>query len=121
MGELRKDYILDRWVVISTGRKKRPKQFKKIEASEVKVDYFAPGNEESTPSEIGRIGTKKKWKMRWFENKFPAVAPEGQHDIRTDNTYFTFSGNYGHHEILVETPTDKQLYDLSVNDIEKLF
>ncbi len=122
MGELRKDYILDRWVVIASGRKKRPKQFKKIESSEVKVDFFAPGNEEMTPPEIGRVGTKKKWKMRWFDNKFSAVKPEGQHDIRTDNTYFTFSGNYGHHEVLVETPkTDKQLYDLSAADIEKLF
>lgn len=121
MGELRKDYILDRWVIISTGRKKRPKQFKKLEAAEVKVDFFAPGNEAMTPEEIGRIGAKKKWEMRWFENKFPALKPEGQADIRTDNTYFTFSGNYGYHEVLVETPRlDKQLADLNVNEIEKL-
>ena len=63
-GELRKDYILDRWVIISTGRGKRPKQFKKVETTEVKVDFFAPGNEKLTPPEIGRIGTKSKWKMK---------------------------------------------------------
>lgn len=122
MGEIRKDYILDRWVVISTGRGKRPKQFSKAEAAGVKVDFFAPGNEEMTPPEIGRTGTKKKWRMRWFENKFPALQPEGQHDIRTDNTYFTFSVSYGHHEVLVETPrTDKQLYDLGIKEIAELF
>ena len=121
MGELRKDYILDRWVIISAGRGKRPKQFKKLETVEVKVDFFAPGNESMTPPEIGRTGTKKKWKMRWFENKFAALEPQGQADIRTDNTYFTFSGNYGYHEVVVETPRiDKQLYDLSTDEIEKV-
>ncbi len=121
MGELRKDYILDRLVIISTGRGKRPKQFKKLETVEVKVDFFAPGKESTTPPEIGRIGTKKKWKMRWFENKFAALKPEGQADIRTDNTYFTFSGNYGYHEVVVETPRlDRQLSDLAVKDIKQV-
>jgi UDPglucose--hexose-1-phosphate uridylyltransferase len=121
-GELRKDYVLDRWVIISTGRGKRPHQFKKLEAKHMEVDYFAPGNESMTPPEIGRIGTKKKWQMRWFENKFVAVDPEGQAEIRTDNTFFTFSGNYGHHEVLVETPRlDKQLADLKISEIETLF
>ena len=121
MGELRKDYILDRWIVISTGRSKRPKQFKKVEAEHVKLDFFAPGNENMTPPEIGRIGTENKWQMRWFDNKFPALEPEGQVDIKTDNKYFTFSANYGHHEVLVETPRlDKQLSDLTVKQIETL-
>jgi len=121
-GELRKDYILDRWVVISSGRGKRPKQFKKLEAKHVELDYFGVGNESMTPPEIGRIGSKSKWKMRWFDNKFAAVHPEGQAEIRTDNTYFTFSGNYGEHEVLVETPKlEKQLADLSVKDIAQLF
>lgn len=121
-GELRKDYILDRWVIISSGRGKRPHQFKKLETTEVKVDFFGPGNESLTPPEIGRIGTKSKWEMRWFNNKFVALKPEGQAEIRTDNTYFTFSGNYGHHEVLVETPSlDKQLADLKVSEIAQLF
>ncbi len=121
MGELRKDYILDRWVIISTGRGKRPKQFKKLEAHHVDVDYFAPGNEHTTPPEIGRIGTPKKWELRWFNNKFPALEMQGKCEIRTDNKYFTFSCNYGHHEVVVEHPSlDKQLADLSVSQITKV-
>ena len=120
-GEVRKDYILDRWVIISSGRGKRPKQFKKLEAQHVEVDYFGAGNESMTPPEIGRIGSKSQWKMRWFDNKFAALAPEGQADIRTDNTYFTFSGNYGHHEVLVETSRlDRQLADLKADEIAQL-
>lgn len=119
MGELRKDYILDRWVVISTGRSRRPKQFKKLEAEHVKTDFFAPGNENMTPPEIGRIEKKGKWQMRWFANKFPALEEDVKQDIETHNKYFTFSGNYGHHEVIVETPeTEKQLFDLSIEEIK---
>ncbi|MBN2111870.1 DUF4931 domain-containing protein [Candidatus Woesearchaeota archaeon] len=121
MGELRKDYVLDRWVIISTGRSKRPRQFKKLEAHHVEVDFFAPGNEHMTPPEIGRIGTGSKWQMRWFDNKFPALEQDVKNGIETHNKYFTFSGNYGYHEVVVETPRlDKQLSDLTVKQIETL-
>ena len=118
--ELRKDYILDRYVIVSEGRGKRPFEFKKEEKVERgKVDFFAPGNEHLTPPEIGRIGTKSKWKIRWFPNKFNAVAPEGESIIRTDNKYFTFSAGYGYHEVIVETPfMNKQLSDLRISQIK---
>ena len=55
MGELRKDYILDKWVIISEKRKKRPHEYKEKPPLVVeKVNYFAPGNEKLTPTEIGR-------------------------------------------------------------------
>lgn len=122
MGEVRKDYILDRYVVISTLRKKRPHQFK--EESEPQKDekcFFCPGMEDQTPPEIGRIG-KRKWKLRWFPNKFYAVVQEGDPNIKTDNDFFTYSSNYGKHEVIVETPDHKkQLWDLKVKDISQLF
>jgi UDPglucose--hexose-1-phosphate uridylyltransferase len=124
LGELRKDYILDRWVVISTVRSLRPHQFEEEEKSQKKagICFFCPGHEEETPQEIGRIGTSKKWKMRWFANKYPALVPEGQSLIKTDNTYFTFSANYGYHEIIAETAShDKQLWDLGEKDLKALF
>lgn len=121
MGELRKDYILDRYVIISSGRSKRPRQFKTKEKEKVKICYFCPGNESTTPDEIGSIKKNGKWQMRWFANKFPAVAPEGQSDIRTDNTFFTFSANYGYHEVIVETNDhSKQLADLSITQLKTL-
>lgn len=117
--ELRKDYILDRWVIISSVRGKRPHEFKKkIEFEDVKFCFFCPENENSTPPEIGRVGGKQ-WKYRWFPNKFPAVEMAGQADIRTDNTFYTFSNAFGKHEIIVETPEhNKQLWDLSADDIK---
>lgn len=118
--ELRKDYILDRYVLISDERGKRPFEFKKEEIKEEgKVCFFCPGNEDLTPPEIGRIGTKEKWQIRWFPNKFAAVKPYGNAVIRTDNRYFTFSDAYGYHEVIAETDDhEKQLSDLNVQEIK---
>ncbi|MBW2999775.1 galactose-1-phosphate uridylyltransferase [Candidatus Woesearchaeota archaeon] len=122
MGELRKDYILDRWVIIATERAKRPHQFKKEKAKEEKQHcFFCPGHEDETPPETFRIEEKGKWKIRVFPNKFAAVKPEGNAEIRTDNKYFTFSDNYGAHEVLVETNNHKkQLSDLSIKQLKQV-
>jgi UDPglucose--hexose-1-phosphate uridylyltransferase len=122
MGELRKDYILDRYAIIATERGRRPHQFEQKPADK-KVDmcFFCPGNENTTPPEIGRTEANGKWKMRWFPNKFPAVQPKGNFVVRTDNTFFTFSDAFGYHEVIVETPDhEKELADLSVQDIKEL-
>lgn len=119
MGEIRKDYILERYVVISTLRKKRPHEFKEV--SQTPKDekcFFCPGMEDQTPPEIGRLGGKK-WKLRWFPNKFYAVVQEGNPNLTTDNEFFTYSSNYGKHEVIVETPDhQEQLWDLDVDDIK---
>jgi len=119
--ELRKDYILDRWVFLASDRRKRPREFKYEEKKEEeKICYFCPGNEHLTPPEIGRIG-KKKWKIRWFPNKFPAVERQGNFSIKTDNNYFTFSDAYGIHEVIAETPDHKkQMWDLSKEEIKEV-
>ena len=112
--ELRKDYILDKFVLLASERKTRPKEFKKQEIfAERGICKFCPGNEDFTPDEIGRIERLGRWKIRWFPNKFPAVEEKGDPNIQTDNDYFTFSAAFGKHEVIVETPFhSKQLWDL---------
>ena len=87
--ELRKDYIQDRFVLVSNERSKRPFEFNKDESKPMlsKDCFFCPGNENLTPPEIGRVSESDRWKIRWFNNKFAAVKPEGNHNIRTDNNY----------------------------------
>jgi UDPglucose--hexose-1-phosphate uridylyltransferase len=122
MIELRKDYILDRWSYIAADRGKRPKQFKKSEKnSNERVCYFCPGSEHLTPPEIGRVEYKNGWKIRWFLNKFPAVSEDSKSGITMSNSYYSGGGAFGYHEIIVETPDhNKQLADLSVNEIKKV-
>jgi len=123
VGELRKDYILDRWVIISTGRSKRPKEFTEEPLQKfVETCFFCPGNEDMTTHEIGRIENNGKWQMRWFENKFPALDTNCYSEIRTENRFYTFARNCGDHEIVVETSEhSKQLADLSSKEIAQLF
>jgi UDPglucose--hexose-1-phosphate uridylyltransferase len=125
--ELRKDYILDRWVIIATGRGKRPEQFKTdddIYANDPGPEkcFFCPGNEEKTPPEIGRIKDDKGgWKLRWFTNKFPAVDKKGDPAVKTADAFFTYADAYGTHEIIVETNDHKkQLIDLGEDDIMEI-
>lgn len=113
--ELRKDYILDEWVIISENRNKRPKQFIQKEEQELddKICFFCPGNEEKTPKEISRITKNNKWIIRTIPNKFPSVNKESFAEIKTDNTFFTYSNAYGNHEVIIETNShEKQLWDL---------
>lgn len=120
--EFRKDYILDRYVIVSTIRAKRPNEFKK-EKEKVKeeVCYFCPGHENLTPPEIGKVSVKNKWKIRWFANKFPAVEEKGNMNFQNADTFFTYAQPYGRHEIIVETPShSKQLSDLKEEDIKEV-
>ncbi|RMF05250.1 DUF4931 domain-containing protein [Candidatus Woesearchaeota archaeon] len=119
MTELRKDYILDRYVIIADARGKRPHEFRE-EKQDKKVEkcFFCPGNENLTPPETGRIGDEKGWRIRWFPNKFSAVDAEGQVEIRTDNDFYTFANAVGFHEVIVETPNhEEELHQLSIERI----
>jgi UDPglucose--hexose-1-phosphate uridylyltransferase len=119
--ELRKDYILDRWVIISEKRAQRPKQFQVAKAVKGEgICYFCPGNEHLTPPEIGRIPKGKSWLMRWFPNKFPYVSKDGNPSIVKDK-FYSHAAAYGSCEVIVESPDhDKQLSDLGVSQIAQL-
>ena len=52
--ELRKDYLLDRWVVIATERARRPNDFAKVKTEPAKsaVCPLCVGNEHMTPPAV---------------------------------------------------------------------
>lgn len=106
--ELRKDYVLDRYVIIAEKRILRPREFvHKEETAEKKICFFCPGNEKQTPKEFGRVEKKGKWQVRWFSNKFPFLDKK--------------SKAYGYHEVIVETPEHKkQLWDLGRDEIKQV-
>jgi len=109
--EYRKDGLLERWVIVTANRRKRPREFvKKVkEKKDEGMCFFCPGNEHMTPPEIDRIGDGKGgWLVRCFPNKFSAV------DLK-------FPKAYGSHEIIVETPAHgKRLAELGVAHMEKV-
>ena len=119
--EIRKDYLLDRWVIIAAERAKRPSDFK-VEASPRdvgKVCPFCPGNEEMTPpatllylEKEGKLlrdrdsgGTRRSdWIVRCFPNRYPAVKPETKEVKAVDNEMLYRTRAYGFHEVIVESP-----------------
>jgi len=126
--ELRKDYLLDRFVFIATNRSRRPKDFVNPKSNETieEKEYnencpFCRGNEGMTPPEIGRINGNDGWELRWFENKFPITKEDGEADINTDDNFFAYSNAFGIHEVVVETPKhNMQLWDSDIWRISNL-
>jgi UDPglucose--hexose-1-phosphate uridylyltransferase len=114
MKKIRKDYILDRYVIFSTKRGVRPDSFQSVKEQEEKLlkekgefdkdCFFCPGNEDLTPPEIDRVGDNKSWEIRVFPNKFPAVESEEKGKFVTQDQYFKEANAYGFHEVVAETP-----------------
>ncbi|MDH5482711.1 MAG: DUF4921 family protein [Candidatus Bathyarchaeota archaeon] len=120
--EVRKDYLLERWVVIATERGRRPTDFAKKEREQAKTSVcpMCPGNEHMTPPAVlaylksGRSIKKakdkngsrhKNWLIRCVPNLYPAFAPPKEkltqkQIMKNDNLAVAV----GHHEVLIESP-----------------
>jgi UDPglucose--hexose-1-phosphate uridylyltransferase len=111
MPELRKDPIIDRWVIIAAERGRRPTDFSKSpEPQNGAFDPFAPGNEDRTPPEIAAWGRPEGapanspgWQVRVVPNKFPALASEGELNPQGLGMFDLVNG-VGAHEIIIENP-----------------
>jgi UDPglucose--hexose-1-phosphate uridylyltransferase len=120
--EVRKDYLLDRWVVIATERGRRPTDFaKKVrEKAKTSVCPLCPGNEHMTPPAVlvylksGKRIRKakdkdgfrhKNWLIRCIPNLYPAFTPpKGKISRRRVMKSNDLVVAVGHHEVLVESP-----------------
>lgn len=124
MPELRKDSIIDNWVIISTERSKRPLDFK-VKAEEKRKDncVFCKGNEHKTPPEKfafrekGTLKDNPGWKVRVVANKYPALKIEGK-AAREKVGLFEKMDGIGVHEVIIETPYHhEELNSLSITNI----
>ena len=124
--ELRKDYLLNRWVVIATERARRPTDFtkKKTEPANTSICPLCPGNEYMTPpatlvyyeedNEIHKTREQgeyrsKNWLIRSIPNMYPAFAPpNGLANVAQMKKSSSFGYAVGHHEVLVESPNHNE-------------
>jgi len=120
--EVRKDYLLDRWVVIATERGRRPTDFAKQQREKAKIGTcpMCPGNEHMTPpatlvylksgKSIRKVKDKngfrhKNWLIRCVPNLYPAFAPPKEKISRKQIVKCSdLVVAVGHHEVLVESP-----------------
>jgi UDPglucose--hexose-1-phosphate uridylyltransferase len=119
---LRKDYLLDRWVVIATDRGRRPTDFARKERQRAKAGVcpMCPGNENMTPPAVlvylkSSKGIKKdkdkdehrhkNWLIRVIPNLYPAFSPpKSKISSKQISQKENLCLAVGHHEVLVESP-----------------
>jgi UDPglucose--hexose-1-phosphate uridylyltransferase len=107
MNDIRKDFLIQRYSIISETRGNRPYHFDHKKSNEKKgqVCFFCPGNEKLTPPTVMQYPKSGQWEIRVFRNKFPALKPPK-----------------GDHEVLVETNKHgKNIEDLGVEHILEVF
>ncbi|MBV9471131.1 MAG: DUF4931 domain-containing protein [Abitibacteriaceae bacterium] len=129
MPELRKDPIIDRWVIIASERGRRPTDFAVTGTAPVSAFCpFCPGNENRTPPEIAQWGRPASapanstgWQVRVVPNKFPALSSEGNLDPQGLGMFDMMNG-IGAHEIIIENPQhDWDLSDATQAEMRDIF
>jgi len=114
MGDMRKDYVSERFMIISK---------KEDKITDPKKSPFSPGNESMTnPSVLSLVAKDgmlqrlqdddedyvENWSIRVFESKNPIVS------VDTDNTYsdrpFYSEPAYGYHYVVVASPNPKDTF-----------
>jgi len=125
MPEIRKDPVFGRWVIIASGRGKRPNEFRPGDSGAPGVCPFCPGNEEETPPPVYTLPSREKgpagWRLRVVANKYPALADGAPPQDSPDGMYDRMAG-VGFHEVVIETPEhDAQMESLPVPELADVF
>ena len=127
MGDLRRDPIVGRWVIMETDHPNTPADYEcETHTQKGGLCPFCYGNESMTPTEIDScrdLNTQANtpgWQVRVVPNKFPALKIEGDIDRRGIGIY-DLSNGIGAHEVLIDTPYhDKDIPDLVDEEVEKI-
>ncbi len=136
--ELRRDYLLNRWVVIATERSRRPTDFakQKTEVAQTTVCPMCVGNEQLTPPAVmlylkekdginiaqdPLTGERpKNWLIRAIPNLYPAFSSPKQAGDMAQIFKSEFLGDaIGGHEVIVESPNhDEDPADAELPQLE---
>lgn len=122
MPQLRKDPVVDRWVIIAPERADRPNALLRPHAGQDGEPCpFCPGNEHLTPPELLVFnGGEPGWSLRVVPNRYPALRTEIQM-ARAGHGLFDSMAGVGAHEVVIETPEhDQTMARLSAPQIERV-
>ncbi len=119
--ELRMDLVSNDWVVIATGRAKRPESFaEEKEPERVPPEKCPFCREESLE---GIVAKKERsdgtWSILGIRNKYPAFSPGESLEERKEGPNRIMNG-LGYHEVVVYRDHDKQLAQFSKEEMEEV-
>ncbi|MFA6215317.1 MAG: DUF4931 domain-containing protein [Patescibacteria group bacterium] len=114
--EIRKDYIQEKYVIISPKRNKRPHDMERpqrLSAAKKETCVFCPDRIDKVSKVLQTVKkTKQKnepWAIKVIANKYPSVSPDNKKA-------------YGRQEVIVETPNHlKEIEDLSTERVAEIF
>ncbi len=130
--ELRFDLISKDWVVIATGRARRPETFKKEkrkteELSSQKCPFCKIATQEA-PTLIFSNGRKvslkqgipKNWTTISIPNKYPAFIPYPKLEERKEGEFYQKMNAAGFHEVVVTRDHQKSLGQFKIEEVKEV-
>lgn len=117
ISQLRQDLVTGDWVVIATGRSKRPEDFAKhqrqaVEEIPEKLCFFCYPEETDQEDDVLIYKTKEgDWSLRVFPNKYPAFARSQAMEHFEEGPYFGMAG-IGYHELIVTADHYNQIANM---------
>lgn len=125
--ELRRDIVSGDWVVIATGRAKRPDDFLKIKNTKLKqpktgCPFEAPDSEALATYPLCATGDNpdknaENWRVKVVPNKYPAFS-RGICPVFHKNGPYDWTEGVGIHEIVITRDHDKDMSFLDKTEIE---
>lgn len=133
--ELRSDLVSQDWVVIATGRAKRPETFKKerrkadqfskekcpfcnLKDQEKPVLIYSNGKRVPLPFE-GKI--PDNWTTVVIPNKYPAFIPNPKLEKIKEGEFYQKMNAVGYHEVVVTKDHSKSLGQFKLKEVKELF
>ena len=128
MSELRKDPVVDRWVIITDDASRSPELFDSKKAVDGEgLCPFCPGNEHLCPPEIlanrpaGSHPNTAGWNVRVIPNRSPLLVVEEDLKRLGEGMYDKITG-VGANEVIIETPRhDIRQAQMSHEELENVF
>src|SRR5258708_29149390 len=120
--ELRKDPVVERWVIVSTDRIGRAHELHAaVPTTRLETCPFCAGREHLTPNETFALRDGDGWRIRVVPNAYPALRRTGEYRPIPTNGFERWSG-WGVHEVVIECPQhESSLANLPAGSISDLF
>ena len=130
--ELRLDLISKDWVVIATGRGKKPEMFRKEKGGRIEVSKkdcpFCNIETQGKPSLVyfqgKQIETKYfpgRWTTAVIPNRFPALLPYPKIETNIEGNLYQTMTATGYCDLVVTKDHAKQISDLKISQAKEIF